>query len=148
MSSEFLATTSQFLVGLKNLWMDKMLWKHLYQIHENWAGRIFITSSCGNSLLNDNTHAGMQRWIWNLQLLTDLTFEYNKFVKKLILVGMLDQAWPQHSVITMVCLDRCNIQGSIICTNAYIKDNASLKDCQVGDSHTITEAGEWVIEAI
>ena len=66
-SSEFLATTSQFLVGLKNLWMDEMLWKHLHQIQENWAGRNFITSSCGNSLLNDNTHAGMQRWIWNLQ---------------------------------------------------------------------------------
>ena len=76
MSSEFLATTSQFLVGLKNLWMDKMLWKHLYQIHENWAGRIFITSSCGNSLLNDNTHAGMQRWIWNLQLPTTKGFNF------------------------------------------------------------------------
>lgn len=37
---------------------------------------------------------------------------------------------------------RCNIQGSIVCTNAYVKENASLKDCQVGDSHTIPEKGE------
>lgn len=42
------------------------------------------------------------------------------------------------------CLASCNIQGSIICTNAYIKENASLKDCQVGDSHTIPEKGNWV----
>ena len=38
-------------------------------------------------------------------------------------------------------LASCNIQGSIICTNAYVKKNASLKDCQVGDSHTIAEGG-------
>lgn len=44
--------------------------------------------------------------------------------------------------------DGCNIQGSIICTNAYIKDNASLKDCQVGDSHTITEAADLKGEAL
>lgn len=44
-------------------------------------------------------------------------------------------------LISTLYLARCNIQGSIICTNAYIKENASLKDCQVGDSHTIPEKG-------
>lgn len=45
-------------------------------------------------------------------------------------------------------MEGCNIQGSIICTNAHIKKNVSLKDCQVGDSHTISEGADLKGEAL
>ena len=87
--------------------------------------------------------------IYDYQVPTDLTFEYNKFIKKIDSCGVcLTRLDLNILLLLWFGLARCNIQGSIICTNAYIKDNASLKDCQVGDSHTITEAGEWLIEAI
>ena len=52
----------------------KLLPRHLNQIQENWAGRNFMTTCTlrVKSLLI--THAGMQRWIWNLQLPIDSTF--------------------------------------------------------------------------
>ncbi|XP_058959487.2 translation initiation factor eIF2B subunit gamma-like [Pocillopora verrucosa] len=45
-------------------------------------------------------------------------------------------------------MEGCNVQGSIICTNAHIKKNVSLKDCQVGDSHTISEGADLKGEAL
>ena len=32
---------------------------------------------------------------------------------------------------------RCNIQGSVICNYAHIKEGCTIKDCQVGANHTV-----------
>ena len=32
---------------------------------------------------------------------------------------------------------RCNIQGSIICNYAHVKEGCTIKDCQVGANHTV-----------
>ena len=52
----------------------KLLRINLHHLQEHWACRNFtLTTSRGKSLLI--THARMQRWIRNLQLPTDSTFE-------------------------------------------------------------------------
>ena len=73
MSSEYFTRTSLYLVRLKIFKWIKFLRRHLHQIQGNWAGRNFVTELHVNSQLI--THARMQRWIWNLQLPTDSTFE-------------------------------------------------------------------------
>ena len=65
--------TSLYLVRLKICEWIKLLPRHLHQIQGDWAGRNFITASCVNSWLI--VHPRMQRWIWNLQLPTDSTFD-------------------------------------------------------------------------
>ena len=42
-----------------------------------------------------------------------------------------------------ISCSRCNIQGSVICNYAHIKDGCTIKDCQVGANHTVK--GEIVI---
>jgi ADP-glucose pyrophosphorylase len=37
----------------------------------------------------------------------------------------------------------CNITGSVICNNALINENSTVKDCQVGESHTIPEGCKY-----
>ena len=73
MSSEYVTRTSLYLDRLKIFEWMKFLKRHLHQIQGNWAGRNFVTASRVNSRLI--THARMQRWIWNLQLPMDSTFE-------------------------------------------------------------------------
>ncbi|XP_046840576.1 translation initiation factor eIF-2B subunit gamma-like [Xenia sp. Carnegie-2017] len=33
--------------------------------------------------------------------------------------------------------DGCNIVGSVICNNALVNENCQVKDCQIGESHTL-----------
>ena len=57
MSSEFFfIIISLYSVRLKKLWMDKikLLWWHLHEISENWAGRNNIAAWCVNSQLITN----------------------------------------------------------------------------------------------
>ena len=58
---------------------------------------------------------------------------------------MSDQALIKNVIFSVTS---CNVQGSIICTNAHIKKNVSLKDCQVGDSHTISEGGLYFVTCL
>ena len=73
MSSEYFTRTSLYLVRLKIFERIKFLRRHLHEIQGNWGGRTFVTESRVNSRLI--THARMPRWIWNLQLPTDLTWD-------------------------------------------------------------------------
>ena len=52
----FFIITSLYSVRLKKLWMDKikLLWWHLHEISENWAGRNNIAAWCVNSQLITN----------------------------------------------------------------------------------------------
>ena len=73
MSSEYFTRTSLYLVRLKIFEWIEVLRRYLHQIQGNWAGRNFITESRVNS--PPIMHARMRRWIWNLQLPMDSTFE-------------------------------------------------------------------------
>ena len=73
MNSEYVTRTSLYLDKLKIFEWMKFLRRHLHQIQGNWAGRKVLTASRVNSRLI--MHARMQKWIWNLQVPTDSTFE-------------------------------------------------------------------------
>ena len=73
MSRKYFTRASLYLVRLKIFELIKFLRRHLHQNQGNWAGENFVISSRVNSRII--AHAKMQRWIWNLQLATDSTFE-------------------------------------------------------------------------
>ena len=73
MSSEYFTRTSLYLIRLKIFQWIKFLRRRSNQIQGNWAGRNVLTAWRMNS--RPHTPARMQRWIWNLQLPTDSTFE-------------------------------------------------------------------------
>ena len=73
MSSEYFTRTSLYLIRSKIFEWIKILRRHLHEIQGNWAGRNFVTELRVNSRLI--TNARIQRWIWNLQLPMDSTFE-------------------------------------------------------------------------
>ena len=73
MSGEYVMRTSLYLDRLKIFEWMKFLRRHLRQIWGNWVGWNFPTALRVNSRLI--THARMQKWIWNLQVPMDSTFE-------------------------------------------------------------------------
>ena len=77
-SSEFFTISSLILSDFfwKIIKRTKLLWRHLHQIQENWAGRNFLTNLHVNSLLITYITAGMQRLIWTIKLPMDSLMEF------------------------------------------------------------------------